>query len=230
MYEYVSKKEVSLARNEIEVIINKVQDYLREKAILTFQYNLVGSASNHRHLVTRIIDGNKGFDLDYNIEIQRIKEKYDDAKSIKTILMHTFNMYLPNNYKACEDSSSVFTIKKIDKQNNRIIYSFDFAIVNYYLETINDSNNTLFDIYEDNSYEIERQEFITFNKKDSSYYWTPRPIASDHRYMERCVKSQSSIWNELRDLYIKNKDSNPNKKSRLIYYETLNQIFAKHFK
>ena len=54
MFEFVSKKVVSLARNEIEEVIHKVQDYLREINILTFQYNLVGSASNRRHLVTRI--------------------------------------------------------------------------------------------------------------------------------------------------------------------------------
>ena len=72
MYEFVSKKEVSFARDEIEQVIHNVQDYLRENSILTFQYNLVGSASNHRHLVTRIINGNQGFDMDYNIIIQHI--------------------------------------------------------------------------------------------------------------------------------------------------------------
>lgn len=229
MYEFVSKKEVSFARDEIEQIIHNVQDYLRENNILTFQYNLVGSASNHRHLVTRIVNGNQGFDMDYNIIIQQINDEYDNTKNIKTILMKTFNMFLPRDFNYSEDSSSVFTIKKLDKKHSKILYSFDFAIVNYFVENI---PNSKYDDYEDPEnefYQIERQEYISFNKNNNSYSWELRSIASDHRYMEQCVKSNSCIWNELRDLYLQHKNSQPTKKSRIIYYETLNQVYQKHF-
>lgn len=230
MYEYVSKKEVSFARNKIEQVIHNVQDYLRRNNILTFEYNLVGSASNHRHLVTRIANGNQGFDMDYNIIIQRINTRYNNPKSIKKVLMETFNKFLPKDFNYCEDSSSVFTIKKVNKQSKKIVYSFDFAIVNYFDEDVANSNfDEDYDDPEDEYYQIERQEYISFNKKAGSYSWELRRIASDHRYMEQCVKSDSSIWNELRDLYLQHKNSRPNEKSRIIYYETLNQIYQKHF-
>ena len=109
MFEFVSKKEVSLARNEIETIIHKVQNYLRKNNIMTFQYYLVGSASNSRHLVTRIVGGNQGFDMDYNIIIKSINKAYDDAEKTKHIIMKTFNKFLLKGFKNCEDSSSVFT-------------------------------------------------------------------------------------------------------------------------
>lgn len=70
MFEYVTKEEVKIAKLEIEEVIHKVQKFLKGK--ISFQYHLIGSASNQRNLVTRIINGNQGFDLDYNIELQSI--------------------------------------------------------------------------------------------------------------------------------------------------------------
>jgi len=224
-FEYVEKKVMESARKEIESVIHNVQNEL--KSILTFQYNLVGSASNNRHLVTRIINGNQGFDLDFNIIIQRMNENYDDAKTIKLLFMKTFNKFLENDFKHCEDSSTVFTIKKVNKKTKKIIYSFDFAIVNYYEEEI--ANLDFDDDYDDPDEEIfvvERQELIKFNKP-YSYVWETRPIASDHRYMEQFVK-EKGLWNELRDQYLINKNNNQNEKSRIVYYNTLNQIFQNH--
>ena len=230
MFEFVSKKEVSLAKSEIEQIIHKVQDYLRDNNIITFQYQLIGSASNHRHLVTRIVDGNKGFDMDYNIIIKSINKTYDNAKNIKHILMDTFNKFLPKNFSRCEDSSSVFTIKKIDKQDSKIIYSFDFAIVNYYEDYFrNPAYDEDYDDPEDEYYCIEIQEYIYFDKHNNKYIWQQRPIAfENHRFKEQYVKN-NGLWNELRDLYLKQKNSQPSKKSRIIYYESLDQIYQKHF-
>ena len=229
MYEFVSKKEVSFARDEIEKVIHKVQGYLRENNVLTFQYDLVGSARNHRHLVTRIKGCNQGFDLDYNIIIKQLNDDYNNAKAIKFILMKTFNMFLPKDYKYCEDSSSVFTLKKVDKKQNKIVYSFDFAIVDYFVEEVDNPDFDDYDDPQDESLLVERQVFICFDKNDNSYFWELRPIASDHRYMKQCVKSKSSIWNELRDLYLKHKNSEQDKKSREIYYAVLNQVYQKHF-
>ena len=229
MFEFVSKKEVSLARNEIEPIIHKVQNYLRKNNIMTFKYYLVGSASNRRHLVTRIIGVNKGFDMDYNIIIKSINKAYDDAEKTKHIIMETFNKFLLKGFKHCEDSSSVFTIKKIDKQNSKIIYSFDFAIVNYYNEDIqNPDFDYDYDDPEDEYETIERQEYIYFDKQNNKYFWKLRPIAfDDHRYKEQYVKEEG-LWSELRDLYLKQKNNQQTKKSRIIYYETLNQLFQKY--
>ena len=168
--------------------------------------------------------------MDYNIVIQRLNNQYDDAKTIKTLLMNAFNKFLPSGYKNCEDSSSVFTIKKVNKHSKKIIYSFDFAIVAYIDEKINNPDfDEDYDNPDDEFYFIERQQYIAFNKNTQTYHWELRKIASDHRYMEQCVKSDSRIWNELRDLYLEHKNSNSTKKSRIIYYETLNQVYQKHF-
>ena len=211
MYEFVSKKELTLAKLAIVPIILKVQKELRKKKIITFQYNLIGSANKHKHLVTREINGNQGFDLDYNL-ILNLKNPNEDPKKIKQIFMETFNKYLPKEkgFKCCEDSSSVFTIKKIDTNTSKIIYSFDFAIIRY----------------EKSSEEIE--SFISFNKHNETYFWEERqPIYTDIMTKQRCIK-RKKFWGVLRKTYLKNKNSQPTKKSRIIYYETLNQIYKKY--
>ena len=58
----------------------------------------------------------------------------------------------------------MFTIKKVDKQNKKIIYSFDFAIVNYYSDDIKNSDfDDEYDELDNEYFSIERQEIILFN-------------------------------------------------------------------
>lgn len=71
-FEYVPKGEYQPFKLEVDEILRKVQRFLRENKILTFQFNLIGSAG--RKFITRVKNGNKGFDLDYNIVIQKIFE------------------------------------------------------------------------------------------------------------------------------------------------------------
>ena len=128
MFEYVSRSEYQPVRNYVESVIKKVQNEFRNRGILTFRFYLIGSAGK-RHLITREVGGNKGFDLDYNFEIQKYNPKYHDPRTLKLLFMEAFNKYFNNGYDSCEDSTSVFTIKKIDQKQSKIIHSFDFAIV-----------------------------------------------------------------------------------------------------
>ncbi len=203
MFEYVTKNEVKIAKLEIEEVIHKVQKFLKGK--ISFQYHLIGSASNQRNLVTRIKNGNQGFDLDYNIELQSINNELDNAKTIKRTIMEAFNKCLPNKFKNCNDSTSVFTIKRID--NQKIIYSYDFAIVNYYSD--------------ENGY--ERQEYIKFIKPNN-YSWALRPIKKNYRAMIQWVKDNVN-WDYVKEVYLEKKNSEPNKKSRIIFYQTILEIF-----
>ena len=68
MYEYVSKREFKPYREEVEKIIRKAQQTMKKRYNTTFQYQLIGSAN--QHLVTKIKNGNKGYDFDYNLILQ----------------------------------------------------------------------------------------------------------------------------------------------------------------
>ena len=211
MFEYVPKSEYQPFKLEVDKILNSIRRNLKENKIITFQFNLIGSAK--RKLITRIKNGNKGFDLDYNIDIQRIlNDKYENPKLLKQTFIKLFDDYFDDSYEYAEDSTSVITIKKLNKARNKILFSVDFAIVNYYED---EEGN-------------ERQQYIHLDKASNTYSWALRKVATNHRYVEDLIK-ENSMWEDVKILYLKNKNKEPHKKSRIVYYQTIDTIFKRHF-
>ena len=211
MFEYVPKSEYQPFKLEVDEILKSIQRDLREKRILTFQFNLIGSAK--RKLITRVENGNQGFDLDYNIVIQKVfNNRYNNAKSLKQKFIDLFNKYFDDSYDYSEDSTSVITIKKLNAQRNKIICSVDFAIVSY---------------YEDEE-GMERQKYIRFDKNSGNYSWALRKVATNHRHVEDLIK-EKNLWEDVKVLYLKNKSKEPYKKSRIVYYQTLETIYRRNF-
>lgn len=211
MFEYVPKSEYQSFKLEVDEILKSIQRELRENEILTFQFNLIGSAK--RKLITRVKNGNQGFDLDYNIVIQQVfDEDYEDAKLLKQTFIKLIDKYFDNSYKYAEDSTSVITIKKLNSSRNKILHSVDFALVNY---------------YEDDDGK-ERQEYVRFDKKSHNYSWALRKVATDHRYVESLIK-ENNLWEDVKNLYLENKNKEPRKKSRIVYYQTLETFYRRNF-
>lgn len=206
-FKYVTKKEYQPVKNELIELINLVQDEVRE--YFTFRYDFIGSAS--RNMITRDEDSNVGYDFDVNIRVNDEEEDYN-AKEIKQILMNGFNRY--NHlfkYDYCEDSKRVITIKVKDRRNSRILHSCDFAVV-----------------YDCND---GRQQYIHFNKSQQTYEWQYQPKGF-YRLSEKIEAiKEAGHWQDVRDLYIdkKNDNTDPNKKSRSIFAETVAQVYKNYF-
>lgn len=206
-FKYVTKKEYQPVKNELIELINLVQDEVRE--YFTFRYDFIGSAS--RNMITRDEDSNVGYDFDVNIRVNDEEEDYN-AKEIKQILMNGFNRY--NHlfkYDYCEDSKRVITIKVKDRRNSRILHSCDFAVV-----------------YDCND---GRQQYIHFNKSQQTYEWQYQPKGF-YRLSEKIEAiKEAGHWQDVRDLYIdkKNNNTDPNKKSRSIFAETVAQVYKNYF-
>lgn len=210
MFEYVPKSEYQPFKLEVDEILKSIQRDLRENGILTFQFNLIGSAK--RKLITRVENGNQGFDLDYNIVIQRIfNNRYKNAKLLKQKFIDLFNKYFDDSYDYSEDSTSVITIKKLNAQRNKIICSVDIAIVSY---------------YEDEE-GMERQKYIRFDKNSGNYSWALRKVATNHRHVEDLIK-EKNLWEDVKVLYLNNKNKEPKKESRIVYYQTLETIYRRN--
>lgn len=211
MFEFVTKREYQPYKVEVDNFIKKIHKILRKEKIVNFRDDLIGSAG--RHLITRVENGNKGFDFDYNLEITKFyDDKFQNPKTLKNIFRNIFDKTFDDSYEWAEDSTSVFTIKKVDKKHSIIIFSVDFAIVHYYED---EKGN-------------EKQEYIRFDKNTNGYSWCDRPEATNHRQSAMAIR-QKGLWNELRELYLKNKNKEPNKKSRIVYYQTLETIYKRHF-
>ena len=80
-YEYVTKKEYSPVKRELERIIRKVQKIMETEEDISFYYDLIGSGK--RHLITRLKKGNTGFDFDYNLVIDNTNGFYLESERSK---------------------------------------------------------------------------------------------------------------------------------------------------
>lgn len=210
-YEYVSRTKYTPVRIKLEKIISKIRTEL--KANYTFQDVLIGSG--RKKLITQEVGSNKGFDFDYNLSLQKVKNDNKNAKTIREDFFKAFKKFEKEfNYKT-EDSTYVITIKFIDHKNKKIRHSCDFAIVND---------------YEDNNGNSQ-QEIIIRDKKNNkpNYLWNQRPVGSNYVYKLRNIET-GGIWNELRTEYLKLKNNNKdkNKKSFHLFYEAINNVYNRY--
>ena len=203
---YVTKKEAMPVKKELISLINEVQNLVRQN--FTFRFDFVGSSK--RNMVTYDRKSNIGYDFDVNIEVNDDNEKYSPDK-IRSIIMTAINKVASKyGYDFCEDSTSVLTIKVKNTARSRIIHSCDFAIV----------------------YNCENgdQQYIRFNKDNQIYTWEYRGNGFVDLPQKIEWIKRNKLWNELKEYYIekKNNNTNPQKHSRSIFAETVNEICQKN--
>ena len=90
MYEYVSKAEYKPYKEEIESIIKKVQKIMKTEYDRLFNSNWLESAN--RHLVTKIKDGNRGYDFDYNLILQKKRFMGQSQKTERAVYESFFQV------------------------------------------------------------------------------------------------------------------------------------------
>ena len=208
MYEYVSKKEYTPIRIEIENIIKQVQKILKEEERdQTFQFMLVGSGG--RHLITRIKGGNSGYDFDYNLVMN---DKYDWKPMVRESFFKAIQKaMIGTNFNVIENSTSVITIKQVSKRDKKIIAGCDFSIVQY-----PEDNNLGYYMYS------------RFNKKQNNYTWEIRDVSRfNDEKLVWLKETYSNAWECIRKEYLKLKNNNQdiNKHSFVLYHEAINNIY-----
>ncbi|SFT61006.1 hypothetical protein SAMN02910301_2109 [Lachnospiraceae bacterium XBD2001] len=205
-FEYVARAEYLPEKKKVVLILQDVQRDLR--GTLNIHFRFVGSEP--RHMITRDRKSNVGYDFDVDIWIDDVDDY--EPSYIRKILKKSLDKIAPSyGYKTAEDSTSVLTIKAIDKKKAAIKHSCDFAIV---------------DEFEDEDGDWH-QWYIKNCKKDKSYVWEERKNAFyDLPYKIDWLK-ENNYWDVVRDQYIsnKNKNTNRNNKSRSIYAYTIGEVF-----
>jgi hypothetical protein len=206
MYEFVPKSELKPVKAKIDSIIRKLQLLIKQDGV-TFESIIVGSAK--KHLVTRIVDGNKGFDFDYNFSLKKCPDDLS-PKDIKTLFINKLNIVLKDSrYKNAENNTQAMTIKVIDSKNSKVFHSCDFAIVNDYEE-----EGEFF------------QEILIFNKLNGTYFWNKRPFGKNYSSKLSNLLS-NGLWFELKEeyLHLKNTNNDSEKKSYQLYLEAINNVY-----
>lgn len=204
-FEYVSKKEAAPYKAELIEILHQVQDYVRDD--FTFQFTFIGSSS--RNMITYDPTTNIGFDFDVNITVNDDDEDYS-PEEIRTILHNTFSRFMTAyGYNKCEQSTRVISIKVVDQWSSRVIRSCDFAVV-----------------YEGRN----GQQYIRFNKERNYFSWEFQTQPYKELEFRADYLKENGHWNEVLEVYLdkKNNNYNPDKHSRSLYAETINECFRRH--
>lgn len=205
-FRYVTKKQAQPIKDELYQILYMVQDLVRDN--FTFSFTPIGSSSHN--MITCDAKSNIGFDFDINIEVNDDNEDFE-PKEIRTIIRTAIDRVAPRyGYKNCEDSTRVLTIKKVDTSHSRIIHSCDFAIV------YNCGDG--------------RQQYIRFNKDNNYYFWEYQGKGFVGLEKKMDWLKRENLWGELQDYYIykKNCNDNPDKHSRSIFAESINEMCQKN--
>ena len=200
-FQYVSKSEYQPLKNHIIELLHEVQDEVRDQ--FTFRFDFIGSTK--RNMITRDMKSPIGFDFDVNIEVNDDDEDYS-ATDIRNILRPIITrVSWKYGFNKCEDSTRVITIKMTNPWRSTIEHSCDFAVV-------------------------YGNQYIRYNKKTQQYYWAQQP--KGYKGLERKADTLKDYdyWGEVREVYIdkKNRNDDPNKHSRSIYAETINEVYKRY--
>lgn len=203
-FRYVSKKKAAPVKADLLDLIHEVQDIVRDE--FTFHYEFVGSSS--RNMITYDAKSNIGFDFDINLHVNDDNEDYT-PKEIRSIIRNAINrIAISHGYDYCEDSTRVLTIKQKDYRHSKILHSCDFAIV------FNGRNG---------------QQYIRYNKDTGSYTWEFQGDGFEALPEKIDWLKDNDLWGALQDYYIekKNRNNNPDKHSRSIFAESVNEMCQK---
>lgn len=212
MYNLVNKNQVRPYREYCTNVLTSLRDSLNEKYDINTEFYLVGSGANN--LVTQ--DGNGPFDLDYNLRILSMSDKYrNNLKSLKDIVRNTLNKIVGNTFFSDgQDSRSVITSNLILKNDRTKKFSFDIAIIT---EMGNGNLGRLI-----------------HNKQLGQFTWNEIPSTIDLNIKVKKLK-QYGYWGEVRDTYLAKKNMylqrrDYNHTSFVVYVETINEVYKKRIK
>ena len=160
-------------------------------------------------MITCERNGNIGYDFDVNIE-PNVPEANYPASNIRRFIFEAIQKHMGKyGYTKIENSTSVITIKAIDRKNRRIEHSCDFAIIHHY-------NNG-------------KQKYIRYNKNSCSFSWEKR---GNEYYIGDKLQwiKDNHLKEELRERYLiyKNRNNDSEKHSRTILAETVNDLYNEY--
>lgn len=209
-FEYVPRAEWKPVKDDLVEMIHDIQLVLKYRNSLTFSYSFVGSSK--RGMITREVNGNRGYDFDIDIRVNDDGEEYS-AEELKDTLRNVID-YIGqfHGYEPGEDSTRVITIKHVDRLASKILYSCDFAIVNDY----SDENDNL------------RQEFVFFDKESGQYCWRQRSREYCNLKQNEDRIKAAGKWSELREVYLEKKCRySYEKESRALYVEAVHEVISR---
>ena len=215
IFSYVSKSQykphLKIANDLLQFLHKELKIYFREKykTKFTFEHKIIGSGS--KKLIMKKIDGNQGFDFDYNVVINNFDKLPVKAQDcIRNIFISAIQDILRDDpYEiGINNSTSVITVKFYNGNKTETIFGIDIAIMK------KDNDGNLF-IWE-------------FNDNKQNLIWNQRQSLQE---LDRKVKllRKLQLWGDVRDRYEVLKNKNAYEISFALFIQTISDIYNKHF-
>lgn len=219
MYEFVEENVIKPYRQTCSNDLTQLRNVLNKKYGIITQFSLVGSGSDSRNMVTRNGDG--PFDLDYNIQIISMEDKYwNDLRHLKEVIQISLNKIMNHNcFSNSKDSTSVLTAILHFKDSPQFNFSVDIAIL-----AKNRQGNWCRLIHNKNVWGLGNDQ----------YTWTEVPNSDKIKEKAKVLKNKG-LWNEVRKTYLDKKNlylirHDTNHSSFIIYVESINEIYNRYYR
>ena len=210
-YSFVDKSKYKPYKLLWDEILKKLQKELRTNKKITMEIFLTGSGKG-KYLTQ---DENGFFDLDYNLFIHKIPDEYrKNPQKLKDLIRTTIDRIIKNeSYREYgisfgKDSTVPITYKL--KKRNKPAMGVDVAVIT------------------ENSKTGNIQRLIHRKKNEENrFIWNESKFRhSDLKEKLRIINnSDPKFKNELRNRYLKKKNSsNQNQSSYIMFYETVNEV------
>lgn len=209
MYDFVTDAEIKPYRTYCTKVLTDLRELLHDEQEIKTEFYLVGSGA--KNLVTR--DGNGPFDLDYNLRILEMPNRYwNDLKLLKDTVRDTLNRIVKDTlFSDGHDSTSVITSNLVLKNAPQKEFSFDVAI----LAKMENGNLCR----------------LIHNKRNGLFTWCEVP-ASKKLGSKATALKQHGWWEDVRETYLDKKNMYLRRRdydhpSFVVYVETINEIYQK---
>lgn len=204
MYYYVEKEQVKRYKSYCQNVLNQLRAKLKEKYAVESKVVLIGSGAED--MVTR--NGKGPFDLDYNLVLTSVPQKYEDAPGLlRNRVREMLNDLVDESFSHGKGSTSSIRYLAHPRDRKKVVFSFDVALIR----------------------ERNGKYKLVHNKGENVFIWNQVPYSKNlDKKISRIRKSNrwddvEEAYLDLKNMYLRRNDKNH--PSFIVLAEAVNQVY-----
>ena len=204
MYYYVEKEQVKRYKSYCRNVLDQLRTRLKEKYAIESKIVLIGSGAED--MVTK--NGKGPFDLDYNLILTSIPQKYEDSPGLlRNRVKEILDNLVDERFSHGKGSTSTITYLAHPRDRKKVAFSFDVALIR----------------------ERDGKYKLVHNKGENVFIWNQVPYSKN---LDKKIARIRKIgrWDDveeayliLKNMYLRRNDKNH--PSFIVLAEAVNQVY-----